>query len=157
MTQQDVTSEAVPGGITFEFYGADGELLKRSVVPSLEPGKAAFVDLSRGELRKGALKSINPCGAALWIRWRRSTDAGNDSALGVPSSSQPGSLRRLHRKGRPRIDEGKLSRCRSQIRRGGELGERSQDRPLSQKASTGLSTTVALTGGQSGWPALIAL
>jgi hypothetical protein len=43
------------GGITFEFYGADGELLKRKVVPGLKPGKAAFVELSRDELPKGAL------------------------------------------------------------------------------------------------------
>jgi hypothetical protein len=45
------------GGVTLEFYGADGELLKRTVIPNLQPGKAAFLDLSRDELPKGAVRT----------------------------------------------------------------------------------------------------
>ena len=42
------------GGVKFEFYGAAGELLKRTVINNLQPGKAAFLDLSHNELPKGS-------------------------------------------------------------------------------------------------------
>jgi hypothetical protein len=45
------------GGITFEFYGADGELLKKKVINNLLPGNAAFLDLSHDELPKGAART----------------------------------------------------------------------------------------------------
>ena len=45
------------GGVTFEFYGTDGELLKRAVIPHLEPGKAAFVDLKSDDLPKGLVRT----------------------------------------------------------------------------------------------------
>ena len=42
------------GGVTFEFYGAAGELLKKSVIANLGPGQTAFLDLSRDQLTKSA-------------------------------------------------------------------------------------------------------
>jgi hypothetical protein len=45
------------GGVTFEFYGVGGELLKKTVINNLEPGKAAFLDLSHNELPKGAART----------------------------------------------------------------------------------------------------
>jgi hypothetical protein len=45
------------GGVTLEFYAADTQLLKRTFIPNLEPGKAAFLDLSRDELPKGAART----------------------------------------------------------------------------------------------------
>jgi hypothetical protein len=45
------------GGVTFEFYGVNGELLKSKAINNLLPGKAAFVDLSRDELPKGPVRT----------------------------------------------------------------------------------------------------
>jgi hypothetical protein len=42
------------GGITFEFYGVDGELLKRTVVPRLEPDKSASIELRHDEAQRGS-------------------------------------------------------------------------------------------------------
>jgi hypothetical protein len=45
---------ATPGGcqVTLQFYGADGQLLKGTVIPNLEPGRAAVLDLSSDDLAK---------------------------------------------------------------------------------------------------------
>ena len=42
------------GGITFEFYGVDGGLLKRTVVPSLEPDTSASIELQHDEAQHGS-------------------------------------------------------------------------------------------------------
>jgi hypothetical protein len=45
------------GGVTFEFYSAAGELLKKTMIPNLSPGKAALLDLSHKDLPKGAART----------------------------------------------------------------------------------------------------
>jgi hypothetical protein len=52
-----VTPGSCGGGVTFEFYSIDGELLKSKVINNLLPGKAAFVDLKYDDLPKGSART----------------------------------------------------------------------------------------------------
>jgi len=45
------------GGVTLEFYGAAGELLKSKTIPNLAPGKTALLKLRRDELPKSVLRT----------------------------------------------------------------------------------------------------
>jgi len=44
-------------GVRFEFYSADGEMLKRVAIPGLQLGKAMFLDLTHDDLPKGTART----------------------------------------------------------------------------------------------------
>ena len=71
MSPAGVTPGACGGGVTFEFYGAAGELLKRSVIVNLRPGEVAFLDLSYNALPKSAGRT--PIRAVLRFGYARGT------------------------------------------------------------------------------------
>src|SRR5579862_7965413 len=43
LPRSGVETGSCGGGVTFEFYGAAGELLKKTVINNLPPGKTAFL------------------------------------------------------------------------------------------------------------------